>query len=255
MMRILKYVVLDILKNKIVIVYAIILALFSWSAFSLEDNSTKGLLTVLNIILLTVPLVSVLFATIYVYNSNEFIELMVSHPVKRSVIWKALFLGMSVSMVVSFIIGAGIPLLIFADAGTALMMIVSGSLLSVIFVAVAFLSGILSRDKAKGIGVSIMLWLYFALLFDGLVLFIFFQFADYPIEKPVVLLSALSPIDLCRILILLRMNISAMMGHTGAIFKDIFGSQLGILLSFILLMLWVFVPFYISLIKFKKKDL
>lgn len=70
-----------------------------------------------------------------------------------------------------------------------------------------------------------------------------------------VLLSALSPIDLCRILILLRMNISAMMGHTGAIFKDIFGSQLGILLSFILLMLWVFVPFYISLIKFKKKDL
>lgn len=59
-MRILKYVVLDILKNKIVIVYAIILALFSWSAFSLEDNSTKGLLTVLNIILLTVPLVSVL---------------------------------------------------------------------------------------------------------------------------------------------------------------------------------------------------
>lgn len=172
-MRILKYVVLDILKNKIVIVYAIILALFSWSAFSLEDNSTKGLLTVLNIILLTVPLVSVLFATIYVYNSNEFIELLVSHPVKRSVIWKALFLGMSVSMVVSFIIGAGIPLLIFADAGTALMMIVSGSLLSVIFVAVAFLSGILSRDKAKGIGVSIMLWLYFALLFDGLVLFIF----------------------------------------------------------------------------------
>ncbi|HMT95847.1 MAG TPA: ABC transporter permease subunit [Ferruginibacter sp.] len=255
MMRILKYVVLDILKNKIVIVYAIMLALFSWSAFSLEDNATKGLLTVLNIILLTVPLVSVLFATIYVYNSNEFIELLVSHPVKRSVIWKALFFGMSLSMVVSFIVGVGIPLLIFADTGTALMMIVSGSLLSVIFVAVAFLSGILSRDKAKGIGVSIMLWLYFALLFDGLVLFLFFQFADYPIEKPVVLLSALSPIDLCRILILLRMNISAMMGHTGAIFKDIFGSNLGIILSFMLLALWVIVPFLISLIKFRKKDL
>ena len=236
MMRILKYVVLDILKNKIVIVYAIMLALYSWSAFSLEDNATKGLLTVLNIILLTVPLVSVLFATIYVYNSNEFIELLVSHPVKRSVIWKALFFGMSLSMVVSFIVGVGIPLLIFADTGTALMMIVSGSLLSVIFVAVAFL-------------------LYFALLFDGLVLFLFFQFADYPIEKPVVLLSALSPIDLCRILILLRMNISAMMGHTGAIFKDIFGSNLGIILSFMLLALWVIVPFLISLIKFRKKDL
>lgn len=254
-MRILKYVVMDILKNKIVIVYAIILALFSWSAFGLEDNTTKGLLTVLNIILLTVPLVSVLFATIYVYNSNEFIELLVSHPVKRSVIWKALFLGMALSMVVAYVIGAGIPIFIYADLGTALMMVVSGSLLSIIFVAVAFLSAILSRDKAKGIGVSIMLWLYFALLFDGLVLFLFFQFADYPIEKPVVLLSALSPIDLCRILILLRMNISAMMGHTGAIFQDIFGSSFGMLLSFTLLLLWVIVPFYISLVKFKKKDL
>ncbi|HMR81925.1 MAG TPA: ABC transporter permease, partial [Niabella sp.] len=78
MTRILKYVAIDILKNKVVIAYAIMLALFSWSAFSLEDNAAKGVLTVLNIILLTVPLMSVLFATIYVHNSNEFIELLVS---------------------------------------------------------------------------------------------------------------------------------------------------------------------------------
>ncbi|MFT3904582.1 MAG: ABC transporter permease subunit [Niabella sp.] len=255
MMRILKYVMLDILKNKIVIAYAIILALFSWSAFSLEDNTAKGLLTILNIVLLTVPLMSVLFATIYVYNSNEFIELLVSHPVKRSMIWKALFTGLSLSMVSAYIVGTGIPLLLFADAGTALIMIIAGSLLSVIFVAIAFLSSILTRDKAKGIGISIMMWLYFALLFDGLVLFLFFQFADYPIEKPIVVLSALSPIDLCRILILLRLDVSAMMGYTGAIFKNFFGNNLGLVLSFALLILWIIIPFYFSLRKFKKKDL
>ncbi len=114
MMRILKYVVLDILKNKMVIVYALMLAMFSWSAFSLEDNAAKGLLSVLNIVLLTVPLVSVLFATIYVYNSNEFIEQLVSHPVKRSKIWKALFTGLSLSMVAAYWMGAGIPLLLYA---------------------------------------------------------------------------------------------------------------------------------------------
>lgn len=255
MRRILKYIALDILKNKIVIAYTIMLALFSWSAFSLEDNTSKGLLTVLNIVLLTVPLVSVLFATIYVYNSSEFIELLVSHPVKRGMIWKALFTGLSISMITAYFIGVGIPLLLFVDLGTALIMIVAGSLLSAIFVAIAFLSSILTRDKAKGIGISIMLWLYFALFFDGLVLFLFFQFADYPIEKPVVFLCSLSPIDLCRILILLRLDVSAMMGYTGAIFKNFFGTQWGLFLSFTLLGLWILVPFYISLRKFKKMDL
>lgn len=255
MNKVLKYVVLDILKNKIVIAYLIMLALFTWSAFGLEDNVSKGVLTVLNLILLAVPLVSVLFSTIYVYNSTEFIELLVSQPLKRSKIWMALFLGLSLALIMAYIIGAGIPLLIFADTGTALMMIVSGAMLSVIFVAIAFLCSILTRDKAKGIGISIMLWLYFALLFDGLVLFLFFQFADYPIEKIVVGLSALSPIDMCRILVLLRLDVSAMLGMTGAVFKENFGSGWGLLLSYGMLVLWILLPFLISLKKFVKKDL
>ena len=255
MIRILKYVALDILKNKIVIFYMIMLALFSWSAFSLEDSTSKGVLTILNIVLLTVPLMSILFATIYVYNSNEFIELLVSHPVKRGMIWKALFTGLSMSLVIAYLIGVGVPLLIFVDIELALTMILTGSFLSVIFVAVAFLSSIMARDKAKGIGVSIMLWLYFALLFDALVLFLFFQFADYPIEKAVVMLSALSPIDLSRILILLKLDVSAMLGYTGAIFKDFFGSSWGFILSVCLLGVWVAIPFLLSLRKFKRKDL
>ena len=255
MFKVLKYVALDIFRNKIIIAYTLMLALFSWSAFALEDNVAKGLLTELNIILLTVPLFSVLFSTIYVYNSSEFIELLVSHPVKMNVIWTALFVGLSLSMVGAFIISTGIPIIIFADFATGLMMIVAGSVLSVIFVAIAFLSSIMARDKAKGIGISIILWLYFALLFDGLVLFLFLQFSDYPIEKFVVMLSALSPIDLCRILVLLRLDVSAMMGMTGAVFKDFFGTGGGLAVSFLLLLMWIAVPYGISLRKFKHRDL
>lgn len=255
MARILKYVALDILKNRIVIAYAVMLALFSWSAFGLEDNASKGMLTVLNIVLLTVPLVSVLFPTIYLYNSGEFIELLVSHPVNRGMIWKALFAGLSASLVLAYLLGAGIPLILFADTGSAVMMIVCGVFLTVIFTAIAFLAAILTRDKAKGIGISVMLWLYFALLFDGLVLFLFLQFADYPVEKAVVLLSATSPVDLCRILILLHLDVSAMMGYTGAVFKEYFGTAAGLSVSFALLTLWSIVPFALSLRRFGKKDL
>ncbi|MCC6514891.1 MAG: ABC transporter permease subunit [Chitinophagales bacterium] len=255
MNRIIKYVIIDILKNKIVVAYTIMLAVLSWSAFSLEDSSTKGMLTLLNIILLTVPLVSILFTTIYIYNSAEFIELLLSQPIARKKIWFSLFIGLSMSFIVSFIIGAGIPLLIYAPINTGVMMLLLGVIISVVFISIAFLSSITTRDKAKGIGMSIMLWLYFCLLFDGIVLFLLFQFSDYPIEKIMVIITALSPVDLARILILLHLDVSAMLGYTGAIFKDFFGTTLGFLISLCLLCLWFIVPYWISLVRFRKKDL
>ena len=255
MNRIIKIILLDILKSKIVVAYTIILAILSWSSFSLEDNSAKGILTILNVILFTVPLVSILFATIYLYNSSEFIELLLSQPIKRRKIWLSLFFGLSLSMVLAFFVGAGIPLLIFSPDSIGIMMITIGCLISIIFVALAFLSSIITRDKAKGIGIAIMTWLYFALLFDGIVLFLLFQFSDYPIENVMVGVTALSPIDLARIQILLHLEVSAMMGYTGAIFKNFFGTSMGLTASFLLLCLWAIVPFLISLKKFNTKDL
>lgn len=255
MNRIIKIILLDILKSKIVVAYTIILAILSWSSFALEDNSAKGILTILNVILFTVPLVSILFATIYLYNSSEFIELLLSQPIKRRKIWVSLFFGLSLSLVLAFFVGAGIPLLIFSPDTIGIMMILIGCLISIIFVALAFLSSILTRDKAKGIGIAIMTWLYFALLFDGMVLFLLFQFSDYPIENAMVGVTALSPIDLARIQILLHLDVSAMMGYTGAIFKEFFGTSIGLVASFLLLCLWAIVPFLISLKKFNSKDL
>lgn len=255
MNRIIKIIFLDILKNRIILAYTLILAILSWSSFGLEDNSAKGLLTILNVILFTVPLVSILFATIYLYNSSEFIELLLSQPIKRKKIWLSLFVGLSLSMILAFFIGAGIPLLINAPDSVGVMMLIIGFLITLVFVALAFLSSILTRDKAKGIGIAIIGWLYFALLFDGIVLFLLFQLSDYPIEKIMIGVTALSPIDLARIQILLHLDVSAMMGYTGAIFKDFFGTALGLLISFLLLCSWVIIPFYISLTKFKNKDL
>lgn len=255
MNRIIKFIILDILRNKIVLVYTLILSVLAWSVFSLEDNSTKGILTLLNVVLLTVPLVSVIFSTIYLYNSSEFIELLLSQPINRSKIWWSLFFGLVISLLLSFFIGVGIPILIYAPGDVGLMMLLVGLFISTVFVSIAFLSSIITRDKAKGIGISIMLWLFFALLFDGIVLFLLFQLADYPIEKMMVGITALNPIDLARILILLHLDVSAMMGYTGAIFKEFFGTSLGIVLVFVILLLWIAIPYWVSLVKFKRKDL
>ncbi|CAN5299706.1 hypothetical protein BH09BAC2_BH09BAC2_04460 [soil metagenome] len=255
MKKIIKYVMVDIIRNKIVIGYTLFLLAISLGLFTLEDNSAKGLISLLNVILIIVPLVSIIFSTIYIYNSSEFLELLVSQPLKRKSIWLSLFSGLSLSLTLAVFIGIGIPVLLYQNNAVGLMMITIGILLTIIFVAIAMLAAVKARDKAKGIGAAVLLWLYFCLLFDGLILFIVFQFSDYPIEKGLMGVVMLNPIDLGRILILLKLDISALMGVTGAIFKSFFGTQKGIIISFFVLILWAVLPLWRSLVNFNKKDL
>ena len=255
MKKITGFVITDLLKNKIILIYTLVLAVFAWSVFSLEDNTAKGVLSLLNVILLTVPLVSIIFSNIYMYNSSEFIELLVSQPIQRKTIWLSLFTGLVVSMNMAFIIGVGIPVFIFVPDMTGLFIVITGMLITTIFISIAMLCSILSRDKARGIGIAIMTWLFLTLIYDGLVLFMMFQFSDYPIEKPMVIVSALNPIDLARIMVLLQVDVTALMGYTGAIFKHIFGTSFGLIISFGLMMLWIIIPFLISWKKFRNKDL
>ena len=255
MKKIIKYVLLDILRNKIVMAYTIFLLIISFSIFSLEDSAGKGLLSLLNIVLIIVPLVSIIFSTIYIYNSAEFIELLVSQPIKRKTLWLSIFIFFTGSMSLAFFIGAGIPVLLFEFSATGITMIATGILLSIIFVAIALLASVRTRDKAKGIGVAILLWFYFSVIFDGLVLFILFQFSDYPIEKFMIGVSALNPIDLARVLIILKMDVSVMLGYTGAVFQNFFGNQWGVIIAGLVLSAWAAIPLLLSLRKFNRKDL
>lgn len=253
--KIIKYVMLDILRNRIVLAYMIFLSLLGFSLFNINDNPSKGLLSLLNVVLIIVPLVSIIFSSIYMYNSAEFIELLVSQPLKRINLWMSFFIGLGLSLSLAFFVGCGIPIMLFAANATGIMLITMGILLSVIFTAIALLATVLTRDKAKGIGVSILLWLYFTLIFDGIILFLLFQFMDYPLEKAMIGFSILNPVDLSRVLILLKMDVSAMMGVTSAVFHDVFGSSIGMIVALCILVLWVFFPLWFSVRKFNRKDL
>ena len=255
MKKILKYVIVDIVQNKIVLIYTLLLLLISLTVFNVEDNAAKGMLSLLNIVLIIVPLICIIFCTIYIYNSSEFIELLVSQPLKRRTIWLSIFSGLASSLSLAFFIGAGIPILLYHADGTGFMMIGMGLFLTLVFVSISMLAAGLTRDKAKGIGLSILLWLYFSLIFDALVLFLLFQFQDYPLEDAMVAFSFLNPIDLGRIQILLQMDISALMGYTGAVFQNFFGNNTGIVFSIFGLFFWIIFPLMLSVKMFNRKAL
>lgn len=255
MNKIVRYVFVDLLRNKTILIYTLLLLVLSISVYSMEDNYEKGLVSLLNIVLFVVPLVNIVFTSIYLYNSAEFINLLVSQPLKRTHIWLSMFIGLASALTLSFIIGVALPTFIYAFSISGLTLIGCGILLSLIFVSIAMWTSVLIRDKSKGIGLAILLWLYFGLLFDALVLFMLFQFSDYPIENLMVALSMFNPIDISRILILLELDLSAMMGYTGAIFRDFFGTALGMGITLFVMILWCAIPVGLSLRVFKKKDL
>ena len=255
MLKLTRYILYDIVRSKIVIAYTLFLFIVSFSMFRMEENEGKALMSLLNIILIVLPLISLVFSTIHYYNSYEFIELMLSQPMSRSRIILSEYAGVALSLLAAFLIGAGIPVSIFSPNETGITMLLTGAALTLIFTSLSFFASVKARDKARGIGSVLLLWFYFALIYDGLILMILFSFGDYPLEKLTLLLSFLNPVDLGRIFIMLKMDVSALMGYTGALYKDFFGSGTGIFFTVGIMLLWIILPLWGALRIFKKKDL
>jgi len=255
MLKLSKYVLYDILRNRVLIAYTAFLLVVSFALFQMEENSSKAVLSLLNIVLIVIPLVSMVFSTIHWYNSYEFIELMLTQPVSRKKVLLSEFAGIGSSLVTAYLVGVGIPVIIYHFDSTGIALLLVGSLLTLAFTAIAFFASIKSRDKARGIGVALLLWFYFALIFDGLLLLVLFAFSDYPLEKFMVTFSSFNPIDLGRIYLMLQMDVSALMGYTGATFKEFFGSGIGLLYTLAIMLAWIVVPLLFALRSFNKKDL
>ena len=255
MTRVIKYVFYDILRTRFILIYTLFLLASTVALFQLDSDGSKVILSLMNIALMVVPLVSVVFTTIHFYNSYEFIELMLAQPVNRKVVLMGEYLAVAMSLCFAFTAGVGIPMVVYGAGNQGFTLLYSGIMLTLVFVSLAFLSAVLTRDKAKAIGVALLFWFYFSLIYDGLLLWIIYSFGDYPLEKITLALVALNPIDLARILILLKLDISALMGYTGAFYKDFFGSYIGLFFSTALLCVWIVIPTAMALRIFKRKDL
>ena len=255
MLKLTRYVLYDIIRSRVVLAYAVFLLLVSFSLFQLEENHSKAILSLLNIVLIVVPLISMIFTTIHYYNSYEFIELMLSQPLSRTRILLSEYAGVAISMIAAFLLGVGVPVLVYSPDPTGITLIFTGAGLTLVFTSIAFLASVKARDKARGIGSVLLLWFYFSLIYDGLVMLILFAFSDYPMEKFTLLLAALNPVDLGRISIMLKLDVSALMGYTGALYKDFFGSNTGVLFTSAMMLVWTAIPLWTALVIFQTKDM
>jgi Cu-processing system permease protein len=257
--KILTYQLRDIARNRWVIAYALVLLVLTEALFRLGGEGGRVVLSLLNIVLIFVPLVALTFGTLYLYTAREFIEMLLAQPVGRGAMFAGLWGGLALPLTAALLTGVGLPFLLHAGEGTVpvhslLVLLGTGTLLTCSFTALAFLIALKFEDRARGFGTALLVWLACAVVYDGLVLLTVALFGNYPLETPLLVLTLLNPLDLGRVLLLLDFDVAALMGYTGAVFQHFLGTPLGLGVAIAALVAWTGVPLALGLRRFRRRD-
>ncbi|MBN4076348.1 ABC transporter permease subunit [Gemmatimonas aurantiaca] len=250
----------DLLRSRWALFYTLFFFLLTDGLFRFSPDQERVTLSLINVTLFVVPLVSMLFGSMFYYNSREYIEMILAQPINRRTLFAGMYFGLSLSLSLAFCIGAIVPFIIHgynvqAFLPTLLTLMFTGIALTMVFVGLAFWVAITTDDKGKGLGTTILYWLWFAVIYDGLILLGSFVFYKYPLEKVIIALTMFNPTDLSRILLLMQMDVAALMGYTGAVIERFFGSMQGQLICWSAISLWIIAPFALGMRSFTRKDL
>ena len=245
----------NVARSRWLLAYALVILGLTEFLFRFGGSGSRVVLSLTNLVLALVPLVSLIFGTLQVYHAREFIELMLAQPVSRRTLFAALFGGLVLPLTAAFLLGAGLPLVWHGGSATGYgTMLGTGVLLTLVFTAAAFYLALRIQDRAVGLGAAIVLWLAAVVVYDGAILLGITLFAKWPLETPALIATLLNPVDLGRVLLLLQFDLSALSGYTGAVFERFFGGQTGVAVAALALLGWTVLPFALALRRFQRKD-
>lgn len=258
-LKILKYELQNVRRSRGVLVYALLMLLFTDALLRFGGGGPRAVLSLMNVVLIVVPLVSVVFGTMYLYGAREFLELLLAQPVPRRALFTGLYGGLALPLALGFVAAVGLPFLWGGGGDPALtvplvVLLGAGALLTLAFTGLAFAVALAVEDRAKGLGLAIVLWLLATALYDAGLLVVVTAFGDHPLETPLLALTLLNPVDLARVLLLLQFDTAALLGYTGAVFERFFGGTLGAALAAAALGAWVAIPVALAWRRFHHKD-
>ena len=247
------------IRSRWLFVYTGFYMLTTLALLLLSGDIAKVIISLTNVVIVLTPLIGILLGTTYYYNSKEFMQLLMAQDLSRWAIFSGMYLGMAGALCLSLLLGVGLPFLGYGvltspDLIAFVFLVVVACILSVIFSLIAFLVAMRFDDKVKGLSVSLFIWLFFAILYDGLFLLLLLAFKEYPLDNLTLTMVVLNPIDLARILILLKLDLSAMMGYTGAVLAKFMGKGFGMLLIALSLVLWMVLPLWRLKVVGQRKD-
>ena len=249
----------NVVRSRWLLAYAGFFVVTTDALLRFGGDDGRALLSLVNVVLFVVPLVALVFGATYLYDAREFTEVLLAQPVGRTPLFAGLLLGLAGPLALAFAAGVTLPFALHgvgghASAVTLATLVGCGVALTLTFVALAFFVAARTDDKVRGLGLAVALWLAFGLVYDGAVFVAVATFADYPVERPLLGAMLANPIDLARVLLLLRFDNAALLGYTGAVFARFFGGAAGPLCAATGLLAWIAGPVAAGIRAFRRKD-
>lgn len=249
----------NVARSRWVLAYTAFFLMATEGLLRFSGSRAGTILSLANVILYIVPLVTLVVGSVYMYNAREFIELLLAQPVNRVRLFAGLYGGIALPLTLSLLVGVAVPFLVrgFGDRSEAVLLailLLIGVTLTLCFTGVALVIALHSDDRLRGLTMAIAIWLFSAVVYDAGILAVVATFSDYPLERPLLALTLFNPIDLARVAVMLQLDVSALMGYTGAVFQQFLGGNLGFLLAIGCLSVWVCAPAVIGARMFVRKD-
>jgi Cu-processing system permease protein len=248
----------NVVRSKWLICYAAFFLAATEGLLRFTGGDEKTLLSLGNVALFVVPLVTVVYGTIYLYNSREFIELLLAQPLKRRTVFVGLYAGLAIPLVTAFVAGILVPFILHGISsearGALVTMLIGGSALTLVFTGLSFCIALRFEDRLTGLGAAMAMWLLLAFVYDGAILFAVATLPDRSIERILLGVSLFNPIDLVRIALVLQFDVSALMGYTGAVFTRFFSGATGLVVVAGALITWMTAPLVLGFAAFRRKD-
>ncbi len=238
--------------------YSLFFLVFGMILFYLDKDFGKVLISISNIIIYVTPLIATVYTTIYYYNSQHFIELLLTMPLNRKSIISGMYFGIALALSLGLVVGVNIPVLFnlahVDDFASLLFLNLSGIGLTFIFTGLSLFIVLKNDNRIIGFGLGIILWLFASVLYDALLLAAIIMFKDYPLDRAILFATVINPVDLARVTVILNFESAAVLGYTGIVFRNYFSSPVGLAISGLCMLLWVIIPLFLTKYIFKRKD-
>lgn len=258
-MKLLKTVVYyelsNVLRSKWPYALIILVALMTSLFLFLSDDIKKTLLSLTIVFCALVPLIALLFTSLYWHNAERFTELLLTQPISRRTIFLSRAVILGTTLVFSLSIGVIVPFLWHQIFNTDILFFLALiAMLSLVFVNLGLLISVAVSDKMKALGLVLALWLYLLVLHDGIVLMALLFFKGYPTDIPALVAGTINPIGLARVLLIRYFDQPLLLSFTGARIQIFLASATGLITALMATLIWIFFPLERGLRLFKLKD-
>lgn len=258
----------EALYNKWLVVYTLIFAglALSLSTFSQPTveftalaNYNRTVASLVNLVLLFVPLIGLLFGATSLASEREtgVLDYLLAQPVRRAEVLLGKYIGVACALVASLNLGFGTAGVILAwrgaggDANGYLITVILACLLGLAMLSIGFLISALATKTATALGGAIFMWLLFVFVGDlGLI------GASLVTQMPIrttLLIAMLNPLQLFKMGSIFSIQTSLdVLGPAGLYATDTFDT-LFMPLMVAGLALWILVPLLIAQWVFTKR--